>query len=145
MPSLLSFRNCSKLKTYQLFKQEYGPEPYTNILISRAHRSFLAKLRGGSAPLEIETGRYVGAPMDQRTCKLCHTAVGDESHFMLACPVLHLDRLSLFTYMSHTVSSFEHLSVAEQMCAIMEEANKSRRVSKMLYDMFIKRQLLLHI
>ena len=54
---------------------------------------------------------------DQRTCKLCHTAVGDEAHFMLACPVLHLDRLPLFTYMSHTVSSFEHLSLAEQMCA----------------------------
>ena len=87
----------------------------------------------------------MGAPMDQRTCKLCHRAVGDEAHFMLACPVLHLDRLPLFMYMSHTVSSFEHLSVAEQMCAIMEEANKSRRVSKMLYDMFIKRQLLLHV
>ena len=82
--------------------------------------------------------------MDQRTCKLSHTAVGDEAHFMLACPVLHLDRLPLFTYMSHTVTSFKHLSVAEQM-AIMEEANKSRRVAKMLYDMFIKRQLLLHV
>ena len=78
----------------------------------------------------------MGAPMDQRTCKLCHTAVGDEAHFMLACLVLHLDRLSLFTYMSHTVSSFEHSSVAEQMCAIMEEANKSRRVAKMLRDSF---------
>ena len=87
----------------------------------------------------------MGAPVDQRTCKLCHTAVGDEAHFMLACPVLHLDCLPLFTYMSHTVSSFEHLPVAEQMCAIMEEANKSRRLAKMLYDMFIKRQLLLHV
>ena len=87
----------------------------------------------------------MGASMDQRTCKQCHKAVGDEAHFMLACPVLHLDCLPLFTYMSHTVSSFEHLSVAEQMCAIMEEANKSRRVSKMLYDMFVKRQLSLHV
>ena len=115
------------LRTYQLFKQEYGPESYTNILTSRAHRSFLAKLRGGSAPLEIETGRYVGAPADQRTCKLCHTA---EAHFMLTCPVLHLDRLPLLTYISHTVSDFEHYSVVEQMCAIMDEANKSRRVQE---------------
>ena len=35
-----------KLRTYQLFKEEYGPEQYTNILTSRAHWSFLAKLRG---------------------------------------------------------------------------------------------------
>ena len=142
---LKEVQNKPKLRTYQLFKQEYGQEPYTNILISRAHCSFLTKLRSGSAPLEIETGRYVGAPMDQGTYKLCHTAVGDEAHFMLACPVLHLDRLPLFTYMSHTVLSFEYLSDAEQVCATMEEANKSRRVSKMLYDMFIKRQLLLHV
>ena len=65
---LKEVQNKPKLRTYQLFKQEYGPEPYTNIFISRAHHSFLAKLRSGSAPLEIETGRYVGAPMDQRTC-----------------------------------------------------------------------------
>jgi len=86
--------------------------------------------------LEIETKRHVGAPMDQRTCKLCHTAVGDEAHFMLACPVLHLDRLLLFTYMSHTVSSFEHLSVAEQMCAIMEEAKKS--ISDNMFSIIFK-------
>ena len=107
-----------KLRTYQLFKQEYGPEPYTNILTCRAHQSFLAKLRGGSAPLEIETGRCVGAPVEQRTCKLCHAAVGDEAHFMLTCPVLHSNHLLLISFMLQTASDFEHYSVVEQMCAI---------------------------
>ena len=51
-----------KLRLYRLFKQEYVPEPYANVVTSRAHRSLLAKLRGGSAMLEIETGRYTGIP-----------------------------------------------------------------------------------
>ena len=48
-----------KLRTYRLFKCEYVPEPYINVVTCRAYRAFLAKLRGGSAPLEIETGRYI--------------------------------------------------------------------------------------
>ena len=73
-----------KLRLYRLFKQEYAPEPYVNVT-SRAHRSLLAKLRGGSAMLEIETGRYTGIPAEQRLCKLCKSGVGDEAHFILTC------------------------------------------------------------
>ena len=105
----------TNLRTYQLFKQEYGPEPYTNILISRAHRSLLTKPRGGSSPdrdCEICGCTYIW--IREHASYFIQQYVGDEAHFMLACSVLHLDRLPLFTYMSHTVSSFEHLSVAEQ-------------------------------
>ena len=70
-----------KLRTYRLFKCEYAPEPYINVVTCRAHRAFLAKLRGGSAPLEIETGRYVGTLPDLRVCKLSNTGVEDEMHF----------------------------------------------------------------
>ena len=69
-----------KLRTYRIFKQEYESEPYINVVTSRAHRAFLARLRGGSATLEIETGRYVGIPAEQRICKLCHSGIGDEAH-----------------------------------------------------------------
>ena len=54
-----------RLRTYRIFKQEYEPESYTKVVISRAHRAFLARLRGGSATLEIEPGRYVGIPTEQ--------------------------------------------------------------------------------
>ena len=113
--SIKAVQNKHKLRTYQLFKQEYGPEPYTNILISRAHRSLLAKLRGGFAPdrdCEICGCTYIW--IREHASYVIQQYVGDEAHFMLACSVLYLDRLPLFTYMSHTVSSFEHLSVAEQ-------------------------------
>ena len=61
----------AKLRTYHLFKREFITEQYTNTVLCRAHRSLLAKLRGGSAPLEIERGRYIGIPADRRVCKLC--------------------------------------------------------------------------
>ena len=38
-----------------------------------------------TVPLEIETGRYVGIPAEQRMCKLCRGAVEDEVHFCITC------------------------------------------------------------
>ena len=49
-----------KLRTYIKFKKVYEPEMYTNYVKCRAHRAFLAQIRGGSAPLEIELGGYRG-------------------------------------------------------------------------------------
>ena len=43
----------------------------------------MAQLRGSTAPLEIEIGRYVGIPAEQRICKLCRGAVEDEVHFCI--------------------------------------------------------------
>ena len=134
-----------KLRTYRIFKQEYEPEPYINVVTSRAHRAFLARLRGGSATLEIETGRYVGIPAEQRVCKLCHSGIGDEAHFILTCPALQESRLPLYNLMLNSQPSFNYLSMDDKLCAVMIEANKSRRVMKIFYSMFMKRQLLLHV
>ena len=72
-----------KLRTYKVFKTEYiiSEAYYINLITCRAHCSLLAKLRGGSATLEIETGRYVRTPVEHRTCKLCYTDVENEMHF----------------------------------------------------------------
>ena len=134
-----------KLRLYRLFKQEYAPEPYVNVVTSRAHRSLLAKLRGGSAMLEIETGRYTGIPAEQRLCKLCKSDIGDEAHFILTCPALQDSRRCLFDYMSLRTPNFPHLSVEEMLCAVMVEAGHSKRVSSLLHHMFRARQSLLYI
>jgi len=81
--------NKPKLRTYIPFKNTYEPERYTKSIRCKAHRSLLAQLRGGTAQLEIETGRYVGIPPDQMFCKLCKDAVEDEVHFCTTCPVTH--------------------------------------------------------
>ena len=69
-----------------------------NLISCRAHHSFLEKLRGGSTPLEIEAGRYVGTP-EQRICKLCHQDVEDEAHFILQCHALSAERQFLQNYL----------------------------------------------
>ena len=71
----------TKLRTYITFKQSFEQEVYTNQVSCRAHRSVFARLRGGSAPLEIERGRYQGVPAEQRLYKLCRDEVENEIHF----------------------------------------------------------------
>ena len=47
-----------ELRTYINFKDSFNTEIYVKQTISKSRRSFLAQLRLGIMPLEIETGRY---------------------------------------------------------------------------------------
>ena len=118
---------------------------YINLITCRVHRSFLAKIRGGSAPLEIETGRHVSTPAEYRTCKLCGTGVEDEMHFVLHCPALSSERHLLVIHMRASIPTYESLNSLDQLCCIMSEANKNRKISKHLFSMLMKRQSLLTV
>ena len=55
------------MRLYMNFKTEYGKtEEYVQKVRVKPHRSLLARLRKGTAPLQIETGRYVGLPVEER-------------------------------------------------------------------------------
>ena len=75
-----------KLRKYANFKERYEPEEYIDRIQCKAQRSVVARLRGGTVPLEIKTCRYVGIPAEHRICKLCRGAVEDEVHFCITCP-----------------------------------------------------------
>ena len=48
----------------------------------------LAKLRGGTAELRVETGRWNGLKKKERICKQCTMGkVENEEHFLLRCEV----------------------------------------------------------
>ena len=69
------------------FKSTFKAEPYIkNRAITRNERSALAKFRCGVAPLKIETGRYKGIVLEQRTCCNSKTMVEDETYVLLQCP-----------------------------------------------------------
>ena len=60
-------------------------QPYTNIR-SRQKRSVLAKIRMGTLPLKLETGRYRSIPEVQRICENCDlNEVENEKHFIFYC------------------------------------------------------------
>ena len=45
--------------------------------------------QGGIAPLQIETGRYISPPVEERICRSCNTGqVEDKQHFCVGCPAL---------------------------------------------------------
>jgi hypothetical protein len=60
----------------------------------RKFRNALAKLRFSSQDLEIEKGRYQNILREQRICKFCHEAIGNEYHLVLVCIKLSLKRES---------------------------------------------------
>lgn len=95
----------NKLRTYQLFKHEWGFEPYLKYLNNRGKRVLLSKFRIGIAPLRIETGRYEndgnhkGVPANQRKCLVCESVncIEDEIHFLLKCPKYDNVRSKMFS------------------------------------------------
>lgn len=134
-----------KLRTYILFKRLYEPEQYVIYVKCRAHRALLAQIRGGSASLEIELGRYRGLDVNKRICKLCSKDIEDEIHFCIKCTVLEEERERLFKYMEKIYPDFCQLNVEDQFIKVINDANFHPPISKHLYKMFMKRSKSLNI
>ena len=99
----------NKLRTYALFKCDFGFEPYLSYVKHEGKRILLFKLRVGIAPLRIETGRYEshvesltcqqkkGINEDLRICQCCFGGVENEFHFLLVCPIYAMLRSKLIS------------------------------------------------
>ena len=87
----------------------------------------------------------MSTPAEYRTCKLCDTGVEDETHYVLHCPALSSERHLLVIHKRALTPTYESLNLLDQLCCIMSEANKNRKISKYLFSMFMKRQSLLTV
>ena len=97
-----------KLRTYNIFKYQFGVDMYVSHNVDRFHRSICAQFRSGILPLLIETGRYTiikdkdtnrfrNMTVPERVCPICKSdQVEDEKHFLFECVVYHEDRLVIF-------------------------------------------------
>ena len=57
----------------------------------KRERMMLVKLRGGTAPFQIEIGRWKGIARDERICKECESGeVEYVSHWLMKCPAWDL-------------------------------------------------------
>lgn len=87
-------QGVAKLRTYRTFKSTPKCEEYVCLDLKKYERSLLSHLRFGILPLRIETGRYVGEPVEQRLCRFCAlNAVEDERHFLLECELYNQIRI----------------------------------------------------
>ena len=101
-----------KLRTYVKFKCHISTENYVSQNINKYERSLLAKLRSGTLPLAVETGRFKCKQLCKRLCELCNSnEIEDEEHFIVTCPFYKTQRISFFNYISCNVSEdFDNLN-----------------------------------
>jgi hypothetical protein len=74
--------------------------------VDKKSLSNFIKIRVSNCNLNIEKGRFLKLPVEQRICKLCHMDVEDEFHFLMNCDKLIHERVTLFRNISDIVPSF---------------------------------------
>ena len=66
---------------------EYEEESSCANVKMKSEKRVLIKLRGGTAPFQMETGRWYGLKREERVCKECDSGeVEDVVHWMIRCP-----------------------------------------------------------
>ena len=120
----------NKLRTYRTFKRDYGTEPYVKTLLPAAQRGALAKLRCGTAPLRIETGRYEGLPEPQRTCFVCGDLVEDERHVLTVCPLYTDIRTDLINTCEDIIPGFLNWNIDQKFSAFLANEQFVRPCAK---------------
>ena len=133
-----SILNKPKLRTYILFKQNVYTEKYVSYDLTRKERSILAQLRAGILPLEIETGRYINIPAEERLCKCCSLNVTeDEFHFLFVCNLYDSLRLNLFTSIVSKIPNFVNLDNIEKLKVLF--SNFPRQLARFVKSAYEKR------
>ena len=122
-----------KLRTYRLLKDNITTENYLSL--PKYQRSLIAKLRSGTLPLAIETGRYTNVPLENRICTLCdNNIIEDEIHFMCVCEKLQDIRYSYFSKYCEKSSVFLSLDTETKFVYIMQ--NHHGLLGKFLFELW---------
>ena len=116
----LSDNSQGKLRTYTLFKTNFGLEKYLNTVKNFDQRKHITKFRISAHKLMIEQGRYLGIPSQNRFCVKCSTnEVEDETHFLFSCTKHVIDRNNLYEVISKTCPNFMGLSHNNKLIWLM--------------------------
>ena len=109
---------------------------------SKEVRRMVTKLRGGTAQLRIETGRWKGEGREERKCKECSgQEVEDAKHFLLKCARWQDEREELIERVKGTQrgGEFEAADDDEKLAMILDGACKDRGVGMAIRKMWKKR------
>ena len=109
---------------------------------SKEVRRMVTKLRGGTAQLHIETGRWKGEGREERKCKECSgQEVEDAKHFLLKCARWQDEREELIERVKGTQrgGEFEAADDDDKLAMILDGACKDRGVGMAIRKMWKKR------
>lgn len=144
----LFVNNQSKLRTYRLFKNEYGVEKYLSVNMPGRYRSAFAKFRCGVAPIKIETGRYQGLDIENRVCSnnqcILHNCIEDEYHVLMKCPMYSELRADLFNRANAINLDFMNLSEDEKFIFLFQNQDVCFYTAKICHDILMLRTNVLY-
>ena len=136
----------NKLRTYRQFKTEFKVEPYVMEIMSVAMRDSMAKFRSGTAPIHLETGRYMNIREADRLCLICNQGtIENELHTLTECAAFTDIR-------NHAISSFNDITPGfltqtnqEQLLSILSDERLARPAAKYCQDILDCRRRHLYI
>ena len=97
---LLRRFSSSRCPTYLRKVLRTNEELEPNAMKCRRRRRILTKDRGGTAGLEVETGRWWGVSREKRLCKNCQSEeVEDMEHLLMRCSSVAYEREKLVRLM----------------------------------------------
>jgi hypothetical protein len=132
------------LRTYKLFKSEYGVENYCKMFVPFNDRSAFAKFRCEVAPIRLETGRYENIKLEERCCFNCSNLIEIETLVILHCPVYSNFRNNLFTEVLKVIRNFVSLSDSQKMVFLFSNRDVFRIVAKTCNFILKKRNEVLY-
>ena len=123
-PDSKSGTGGNKLRTYNLFKQCHGMEPYLNLGLHREQVTGITRLRLSAHKLKIETDRYnyknKYISPNLRICSNCNlNTPEDEEHFIIQCTKYIPEREHLFQIAKSCCKNFLSLSDRNKFMWIM--------------------------
>ena len=112
---------------------------YVTLNLTPSERSFLAQIRSGTLPLEIETGRFRNIRVEDRLCKLCDLNVTeDETHFIFECPFYSDYREVFFAHVLDVQNNYVYLCYEDQLSVLF--STFPRKFAKFISISFRKRK-----
>ena len=86
---------------------------------SKSLRQMMMMLRGGTAPLMIESGRWRGLPREERRCRECQSGkIEDVPHWLLECHAWGTERQALLQGMRQVINDFDNLEDDKLVCIL---------------------------
>ena len=106
----------------------------------KRQRRMLAKLRGGTAELRIETGRWRGLERQERICKCCESGeVEDVEHLVMKCAHVKEERGKLMELMDERMEGWLSMEENERVAVTMDKACTDPAVRRAMERLWRKR------
>ena len=128
-----------KLVILWLLKEKGGESRCLDVA-SKSYRRVMMMLRGGTAPLMIETGRWRGLQREERMCWECQSGkVEDVAHWLLECDAWGIERQPLLQALRHIANDFDNLCDDDKLVLVLDKGCQHWSILKSIMQMWAAR------